>query len=536
MCPQQAPPGEPPRPEGTPEDVIITWEARRPVSDPTLGEVVGEGLATVGGGSKHRLVAIGDSITHGFQSLAISKTSLSFPALVARELGWFEHFRYPTYEGYGGLPLNLEVIVRHLEDEFGTLNLLEALPAAVWLAHWAHNVEHWWVVDADRSYRPRPGRNHNLGVYSYDVADTWTRTRQVVEDSIASPDHSLLSHFKVTADVDRAARRVLADADPGMAVLDVAAAHGEDGGIETLLVALGANNALDVVIGLDLIWSGGDPALGAPTVYRPIDFAADWAKLVVRLKQITAEHVVVATVPHVTIAPLFSGTGGRQRPDSRFFNYYTHAWLADRFNPGRDRYVTADQARAVDSAIDQYNDTIAASVAAARKEGRDWYLFELGGLLDRLAYRRYLSRLGGSEDDRKGLPTWWDEAGGAYPLPEPLPTLPDGPPDSRFFLSGPDGRTQGGLFALDGVHPTTIGYGIVAQEVIRVMEKAGVVFRDPDGNARPQPVDIAFDQLVTADSLISNPPRTLAGDVRIVGWLNDQVDLVGSLLGHRGWI
>jgi hypothetical protein len=173
-------------------------------------------------------VTVGDSLTHGFQSGAISRTSLSWPALVAREMGWSE-FRYPTYEGYGGLPFNLELTLRHLEMEFGAINLVNSLPATAWLLHWAHQIEHWWSAGADHAWRPAAGRNHNLGVYSYDVADCFLRTLEVVEKAIAPPSHEWLG-LKVPNDVDRAARRVLVNADPSMGTLDVAKAHGEDGG------------------------------------------------------------------------------------------------------------------------------------------------------------------------------------------------------------------------------------------------------------------------------------------------------------------
>ena len=44
--------------------------------------------------------------------------------------------------------------MRHLELEFGRIDLSESIPAAVWLLHWAHQVEHWWAVGADDAYRP----------------------------------------------------------------------------------------------------------------------------------------------------------------------------------------------------------------------------------------------------------------------------------------------------------------------------------------------------------------------------------------------
>ena len=46
---------------------------------------------------------------------------------------------------------------------------------------------------------------------------------------------------------------------------------------------------------------------------------------------------------------------------------------------------------------------------------------------------------------------------------------------------GQGGRAKGGLFSLDGVHPTTVAYGIVAQELITIMQSAGVTFRTPTG-------------------------------------------------------
>jgi hypothetical protein len=56
----------------------------------------------------------------------------------------------------------------------------------------------------------------------------------------------------------------------------------------------------------------------------------------------------------------------------------------------QDPHITSQQARAIDSAIDQYNDAITDQVRAARQAGKDWYLLDVAGLLDRLAARRYI--------------------------------------------------------------------------------------------------------------------------------------------------
>jgi len=85
---------------------------RGPVSDPALGRDV---QVDARGVPPHRLVAIGDSVLQGFQSGAVFHTDVSVPAIVAYELGWLRRFRYPRYAGPGGLPLNIELLLRDLE-------------------------------------------------------------------------------------------------------------------------------------------------------------------------------------------------------------------------------------------------------------------------------------------------------------------------------------------------------------------------------------------------------------------------------------
>ena len=61
---------------------------------------------------------------------------------------------------------------------------------------------------------------------------------------------------------------------------------------------------------------------------------------------IRAKHVIIATVPSVTIAPVARGTYTKVKPTSRYFPYYTRPWIADDdFNPKRDPHITEDEAR-----------------------------------------------------------------------------------------------------------------------------------------------------------------------------------------------
>jgi hypothetical protein len=507
----------------TPREVDPTKPPRPPETDPMLGIEV---PPPDGDTPLHRLVTIGDSLTHGFQSGAIYNTALSYPAIIARELGAIGGFRYPTYEGHGGLPINLEYVVRRLERDFGSsISVLEIAFAAFRLRQLMAEIEDWWERGPGAVPPRLRGIMHNLGIYGWDLRDVLSRNAQTCQDEIEAPTDALLRQLVEDAN-ERAALRVLdsARAD-GRALnpLEAARALGEQGGIETMIVMLGANNALGSVVELKVSWSstGFDDVYAKRkfTVWRPSHFKRELAKVVDEVERIDARHVIWATVPHVTLAPVARGVARKVRPGSRYFPYYTRPWISDAdFDERRDPCIAEQQARDVDRAIDMYNDAIVGAVKAAREGRRDWYVLELSGVLDRLAHRRYLT-------DPTAQPSWWTR----YDLPPELAAL-DPVPDSRFFCAERSGRTQGGLFSLDGVHPTTIGYGLMAQEAINVMRRAGVVFRFPNGAVRPDPVRVDFRSLVRRDTLISDPPASLSSDMRLIGWLDERLDVFARLL------
>ena len=67
-----------------------------------------------------KLVAIGDSLTQGFQSGAILKTEWSYPSMIARSFGLSvpTDFRIPSFFG-SGLPINIEELLRFMETKLG---------------------------------------------------------------------------------------------------------------------------------------------------------------------------------------------------------------------------------------------------------------------------------------------------------------------------------------------------------------------------------------------------------------------------------
>ncbi|MGH3782930.1 MAG: hypothetical protein ACRDRO_20490, partial [Pseudonocardiaceae bacterium] len=322
------------RPANTPDEVDITAQAREPVWDPTLGIPVD---ITWRGSATHRLVTIGDSLSQGFASGAVYQTDLSYSAIIADELGW-DGLRYPRYGGPGGLPLNLELLMRELEQHFGaTLDWWE-LPMALFRGRrFADQVEDYWERGLGAVPPAPSATNHVLAVYGWGLRDALDRTADSCAAEIGAATDDLV-HQVVENHGARAALRVLpraTQADRRSTVFDAAAALGAqpgtelgddpDHGIETLVVFLGANNALGAVTELRVVWSGpGYDDLAckdAFTVWRPGDFIAELARVVTKVQAIRARHVVWCTVPHVTIAPIARGVASKVAPGSRYFPY-----------------------------------------------------------------------------------------------------------------------------------------------------------------------------------------------------------------------
>ncbi|MFD3579164.1 hypothetical protein [Streptomyces sp. NPDC058644] len=482
------------------------------------------------GNPQHRLVTVGDSLTQGFQSAAIFNTPLSYPAIVAHELGCLPSFRHPLYEGHGGLPFNLELFLRDLEARYGrTVDWWEA-PQALFRARGVMDrVEDYWERGPGRAVPSTTAIMHNLAVFGWDLRDALSKSADECRKRIDAPRDDLVNQLVQNAG-ERAALRVLPTRPQSAGALTQLGAAAELGkgtegtdtkhGIETLVIFLGANNALRAVTELRVEWSkdAGFDSLDDKrrfTVWQPKHFTSELRKVAAEVAAIKARHVIWCTVPHVTIAPIARGVDDKVRPGSRYFPYYTRPWISDRdFDAHRDPKITDDEARQVDDAIDAYNDAITATVRAARSKGKDWYLLETCGLMDRLASRRYA-------EDPLARPDWWQP----YPLPSALQAL--SPPPNSHFLAAKNGRrTDGGLFSLDGVHPTTVGYGILAQELINVMRLAGVRFFRPDGETlRQDPVLVDFDRLIRHDTLVNRPPGNLGSALGVLGWADEATDL-----------
>src|ERR1044071_1190802 len=138
--------------------------------------------------SKTKLAVIGDSLSQGLLNGAVSDTTWSFPAILARALGLQVpgEFRVPHIPG-PGLPLNLLELVLHLERRLGTSpSHLDLLTLGLEVARYLDGLETYYEQKLD-GYRPKFGGSfHNLAIWGFSLVEALRldhRTcRRAIED------------------------------------------------------------------------------------------------------------------------------------------------------------------------------------------------------------------------------------------------------------------------------------------------------------------------------------------------------------------
>ena len=455
-----------------------------------------------------KLVAIGDSLTQGFQSGSISRTAWSYPAMIARALGVAgSDFKVPDFSGAGGLPVNLEDMFRLLAKRYGSTLRWYQVPLALFTLHsFMDGIEDYWERGDGTKASPTGPLHDDVAVWGFTLGDADIVTPELCASAMPAPSHNILTWNKIPEfAMYRTAIRVLNPSlGPELAQaseVDAAKAIAQQqGGIENLIVWLGANNCLGTVTSLKVVESTAEglslpPHEQPANLWRPADFAALVDRVYGKIAAIPADRVFVATVPHVTIAPVCRGISPHiedGNPVDGYFEYYTHFWIWDddfKKSPESYPYLTGEQARYIDDVIDAYNAAIRAFAAA-----HQWIVVDLCDLLDRLAYRRQLGAVSfpfprGLYDALAANP-----ATAAYARPDGSVDL-----DTRYMMGdGRGGLSKGGLFSLDGMHPTTVAYGLIAHEFLKVME--GDAFAD---------ANLDWPAIVAADTLVTNPPSNL---------------------------
>jgi hypothetical protein len=261
-------------------------------------------------------------------------------------------------------------------------------------------------------------------------------------------------------------------------------------GVENLILWLGANNALGTVISLRINQTpnkmnyAGRPheydhikrSMFKWNLWHPDDFEADYRAMIAEVDGIMKNNlaknwkVFIGTVPLVTIAPIAKGIGettevpitqnmGGKPVNTTgiYYKYYTYFPFEESFAMETGKYLTMQDALHIDNTIRRFNEIIEREIERLNKAHKStrYILVDTCKMLEDLAYKR-----------NAGRPP--------YKLPSDLEFLYP-PINTKYYHADTDGNLkQGGLFSLDGVHPTAIGHGIIAYEFLKAMAAANV--------------------------------------------------------------
>lgn len=460
--------------------------------------------------AKHKLIVIGDSLSQGFNNGGIYRTDINFPSFINRCFEPKPEFAQPSFTAQAGIPLNIEVLVRGLSEKYGDeIELSEFLSASQYMFSTFKRIKKYWEGGMKDLSVDRTIPYHNQSIWGLNISDSWRVNEKNSREYIQNNPESftvfnmLPEHAKFTT-----ARLVLNPPLKGefeeRSQIDNAQVFADDGGIENLILCHGHNNILAAVTDLKIIWTEDDDDLEAfpghrnYTIYRPEHFEQQYRKLAQKVSSLGAKRVFVPTIPYVTIPPVIRGVNSDLSSKRLgYFDYYTRFWIWDEdFHPDKHPHITKDQAIQLDFTIDAYNDIIR---KVAKEHG--WNVVPIAKNVAGLARRR----LGGElvRDLPKGL-------GDALQKRESTKHLVDEEGEihltTDFIRLNKEGKIyKGGIFSLDGLHPTTIGYGLMANVYLKTMAGAGVKFER----------GINWDEVVAEDTLVNDPPILLA-ELRMV--------------------
>lgn len=459
---------------------------------------------------KHKLVVVGDSLSQGFKNGGIYRTDVNFPSFIHRCFDPAPAFDQPSFTAQAGIPINLEVLIRGLEDEFGPdIDWSEYAGAATHTIKTLKRIKKYWEGGLKDLSCNQLTPYHNQAIWGLAINDSWIVNERNSREYIDANKEQfsvfgiLPEHAKFTT-----ARLVLnptlGNEFQEFSQLQNVQRIQSDGGIENLIVCLGHNNALGAVVNLKLAWSEPSDLNAFTTerkhsIYRPEHFEKEYRELAVRVSKIGAQRVFVPTIPYPTIPPVIRGVNSEISSDHLgYFDYYTRFWIWDEdFDPEKHPYLTKDEAIQIDFTVDEYNSII-------RKVAREfgWHVVPMAKNVASMARRR----LGG--ELLRSYPDDFVAALKRNPDTEHLVDANNEALLSTDFIrvNKETGKLyKGGIFSLDGLHPTTIGYGLMANTYRETMRKAGVTFQKP----------IDWDYIITEDSLVTKPPALLA-ELRMV--------------------
>ncbi len=205
-------------------------------------------------------------------------------------------------------------------------------------------------------------------------------------------------------------------------------------------------------------------------MWHPKDFEVDYRILLNKTDAILGDKktkVFLGTIPLITIAPLIKGVGESytihiDEQDLIYFKYYTYFPFDEKYAFKSGNNLNFAEVMHIDNCIREYNKTIKKLVEEHnQKTPNRYFIMDISKVLDQMAFKR-------------------NDANPTYQFPDyfqfqfPMP-------NTKYYHADTNGNLkQGGIFSLDGVHPSAIAHGIIAYEILKVMQNAGVQDANPN--------------------------------------------------------
>lgn len=457
-----------------------------------------------------KLFTIGDSVSQGFMSGAAAKTNLAYSTLIAKAMG-IAGYSIPEWPA-NGLPADIEAILRRLNRRYGTdIKGIEWLTIFQTLNDVLDQSEDYYEREAgseEKPYRNGVEFFNNVAAWGFKVADAWQVTpaicRRYIRDAssffedgyLAGPNEAF---YRTALKVLNPSLKNTYDGYSQLDWLHHHAANNHDGGVENVCLWLGANNALGTVLHLKINQTLNTPAQRPHTLsydereragwnlWHPDDFRADYEQLMQRIDNIMRNNsapnwkVFIGTVPLVTIAPIAKGVGAETNVPARgkYYKYYTYFPFEEEFARKTGIHLTMSDAMHIDACIMEFNNIIKGLIASynsCHNGIQRYHVVDIANSLNQMAWKR-----------NDGCPTYQFPPDFDFMYPKV---------NTKYYHADRSGALkEGGIFSLDGVHPTAIGQGIIAWEFMKEMAAAGIVFNNA----------LDWQAIKASDTLYSHP-------------------------------
>lgn len=455
-----------------------------------------------------KLFTIGDSVSQGFMSAAAARTDLCYSTLIAKAMGLLagENYHFP-YWPKGGLPCNLEELMRALSSRYGSdINCIEMLSVLSEINKYIDKVEDYYERgDGDEETPYKDGDIpyfHNVAVKGFKIADAWNVTPKLCLEEIEEQnDDSGKDNYLglPNAEFYRIAHKVL---NPSLnenfddySQLSWLNHHVRGQGVENLILWLGNNNVLGAVVGLEIEQTNestvelGHHEQNEWNLWRPDHFREEYELLLDKIIGIMENNecktwkVFVGNIPLLTILPVAKGVGPSQEIENNrtYYKYYTHFPFEEEYAKETGNHLTMDEAIYIDKCIMEYNSTIKELIKKKNQdlEYNGFFLVDTSQMLSDLAWKR-----------NRGRPPF------DFDAVDPIFKYKYPRINTKYYHADMEGRLrQGGIFSLDGVHPTAIAHGLIANEFMRVMKENGVIIQEK----------LDWEQIFRDDTLYSSP-------------------------------